>query len=104
QGEDAEMPKEKQASKPKPPVKNAATQNQAQGNPIGKPVAVEKKVTSPVAEPESESMANSGLSENYKKQILALSSQGMSVMEISKQLGLGQGEVKLVIDLFKGKK
>jgi len=37
-------------------------------------------------------------------QILELHSQGKSVLEISKMLGLGQGEVKLVIDLYKGKK
>jgi len=37
-------------------------------------------------------------------QILELYSQGKSVLEISKMLGLGQGEVKLVIDLYKGKK
>ena len=34
--------------------------------------------------------------------ILALWKQGMSVIDISKHLGIGQGEVKLVIDLFKG--
>lgn len=44
------------------------------------------------------------LSSNNNTQILELYSQGKSVMEISKLLGLGQGEVKLVIDLFKGKK
>lgn len=43
-------------------------------------------------------------SSNNNSQILALHSQGKSIMEISKLLGLGQGEVKLVIDLFKGKK
>lgn len=35
--------------------------------------------------------------------ILNLYSQGKSVVEISKHLGIGQGEVKLVIDLFKDK-
>ncbi|TAH69614.1 MAG: hypothetical protein EWM47_06480 [Anaerolineaceae bacterium] len=34
-------------------------------------------------------------------EILKLHSQGKSVLEIAKQLGIGQGEVKLVIDLFK---
>ena len=33
-------------------------------------------------------------------EILELCRQGKSVLEISKQLGIGQGEVKLVIDLF----
>ncbi len=49
------------------------------------------------------SMVN-GLNANNNTQILSLHSQGKSVIEISKLLGLGQGEVKLVIDLFKGKK
>jgi hypothetical protein len=44
------------------------------------------------------------LNSNNNSQILALYSQGKSIMEISKLLSLGQGEVKLVIDLFKGKK
>ncbi len=46
----------------------------------------------------------SNLSSNNNSEILALYSQGRTVIEISKLLGLGQGEVKLVIDLFKGKK
>lgn len=41
---------------------------------------------------------------NNNDQILALYSQGKSIIEISKLLGLGQGEVKLVIDLFRGRK
>lgn len=34
--------------------------------------------------------------------ILNLWKEGKSILEISKQLGIGQGEVKLVVDLFKG--
>ncbi|CRZ34533.1 hypothetical protein DFR55_101299 [Herbinix hemicellulosilytica] len=34
------------------------------------------------------------------EEILNLHSQGMSILEISKKLGIGQGEVKLIIDLF----
>lgn len=44
------------------------------------------------------------LSSNNNTRILELYSHGKSIIEISKLLGLGQGEVKLVIDLFKGKK
>lgn len=51
-----------------------------------------------------ESSMVDGLNANNNTQILSLYSQGRSVIEISKLLGLGQGEVKLVIDLFKGKK
>lgn len=39
---------------------------------------------------------------NQNEKILKLSEEGKSVLEISKELGLGQGEVKLVIDLFQG--
>ncbi len=37
---------------------------------------------------------------NQKENILSLHKLNMSVLEISKQLGIGQGEVKLVIDLY----
>jgi DNA-binding NarL/FixJ family response regulator len=52
----------------------------------------------------SSGISNSASSLNNNQQILELYSQGKSVLEISKLLDLGQGEVKLVIDLFKGKK
>ncbi|MDF2472639.1 MAG: hypothetical protein K0R21_421 [Anaerocolumna sp.] len=39
--------------------------------------------------------------ENNNKVILDLYKQGKSILEISKMLEIGQGEVKLVIDLFK---
>lgn len=51
-----------------------------------------------------ETTASDILNSNNNKNILTLHSQGKSVVEISKMLGLGQGEVKLVIDLYKGKK
>lgn len=41
---------------------------------------------------------------NKKEVILSLYREGKSNVEIAKTLGLGVGEVKLVIDLFKGKK
>ena len=40
------------------------------------------------------------LIENNTKEILALHRKGKSVVEISKVLGLGQGEVRLVVDLY----
>lgn len=40
--------------------------------------------------------------DNQNTEILKLYKQGNSVMEIAKILGMGQGEVKLVIDLFQG--
>lgn len=41
-----------------------------------------------------------GSKENHNKEIIALYKDGASVMEIAKALDLGQGEVKLVIDLY----
>ena len=38
------------------------------------------------------------------REILKLYKQGKSVIEIAKTLGIGVGEVRLVIDLFKGTK
>lgn len=42
--------------------------------------------------------------QNNNKEILDLYNQGKTNIEIAKQLGLGMGEVKLVIDLFKTRK
>jgi len=88
-------------------VKSVKTQaatkslNQANTEQVEKPM---KPIHRP-APTSSEVSTVSGLSSNNNNtQILSLYSQGRSVVEISKLLGLGQGEVKLVIDLFKGKK
>lgn len=40
--------------------------------------------------------------ENNNHVILELYNEGKTIMEIAKLLGKGQGEVKLVIDLFQG--
>lgn len=42
--------------------------------------------------------------ENANEIILELKKSGMSIIEIAKQLGLGVGEVKLVVDLYEGGK
>ena len=39
---------------------------------------------------------------NNNEEILALHREGKSNMAIARELGLGIGEVKLVIDLYKG--
>lgn len=46
----------------------------------------------------------SGTQSDRNEQILTLHGEGKSIVEISKMLGLGQGEVKLVIDLYQGAK
>lgn len=84
------------------PVKNVKSQANV------KPVAEERekavKKPIPKGNPDQELPVLQNLSMNNNEQILALYSKGKSIMEISKLLSLGQGEVKLVIDLFKGKK
>lgn len=52
-------------------------------------------------EPELEESA-AGEKENHNKEILALHRKGMSDVEIARKFGLGLGEVKLVIGLYKG--
>lgn len=49
-------------------------------------------------EPENEDMGN------HNQRILELYKQGKSYVEIARELGLGLGEVKLVIELFRGEK
>ncbi|HWT76158.1 MAG TPA: DUF6115 domain-containing protein [Mobilitalea sp.] len=75
--------------------KNAPTQAQSL-----MPAKEEKQPKDEVAE----AIQINSLNSNNNTQILSLYSQGKSVVEISKLLGLGQGEVKLVIELFRGKK
>jgi hypothetical protein len=83
-----------------------ATKPQLQEKSASQGVRIEKqlKTTVPQADLSQDMPVINSLSSNNNTQILALYSQGKSVMEISKLLGLGQGEVKLVIDLYKGKK
>ena len=48
------------------------------------------------------SFMNSRKNGNNNERILELHNQGKSNVAIAKELGLGVGEVKLVIDLFEG--
>lgn len=74
--------------------------------PIGKqmliaPVQQQKKEEAkPVTEKKEQISSEEALLENNTKEILALHRKGKSVVEISKALGLGQGEVRLVVDLY----
>lgn len=73
--------------------------------PVTQAARIEKTVnTAADAKPAQERNAPAGLEGNQNTEILSLYSKGKSIVEISKLLELGQGEVKLVIDLFKGKK
>lgn len=53
-------------------------------------------------QPEQVVQAEMKEKQNRNDEILTLHKQGMSVLEISKTLDMGQGEVKLIIDLFQG--
>jgi hypothetical protein len=77
--------------------------NQMPSKSVNQASQLDKPMNTPTEATQELSTLNS-LSSNNNTEILALYSHGRSVMEISKLLGLGQGEVKLVIDLFKGKK
>ena len=54
------------------------------------------------AEPATGEMEEQPEQTNHNEKILALYSQGKSYGEIAKELGLGQGEVRLVVGLYKG--
>jgi hypothetical protein len=65
---------------------------------------LEKPVKTPTAATPLQDISTvNTIGSNNNSHILTLYSQGKSVMEISKLLDLGQGEVKLVIELFRGK-
>jgi hypothetical protein len=95
-------------TKTKNEQKNAEKEmkNLAPAKPVTQADSIEKKGKAAAEQTaknqEISSQSASGINNNT--QILSLYSEGKSIMEISKLLDLGQGEVKLVIDLFKGKK
>ncbi|HCA70796.1 MAG TPA: hypothetical protein DEP17_10620, partial [Lachnospiraceae bacterium] len=80
---------------------NSAVKNEVQAPPKPKP-PVKPAATPSNASIETDTAENK--TANNNKKILSLYSEGRSIVEISKLLDLGQGEVKLVIDLFYGKK
>ncbi len=63
----------------------------------------ENKVNIFVDKNDSNSLQTSSMP-NKNEKILELFNSGKSLIEISKQLGIGQGEVKLVVDLYRGNK
>ena len=72
--------------------------------PKKKPAAKNKKAESArkVTDLEAKVHSVETVEGNQNEQILKLYEAGKSILEISRELGLGQGEVKLVIDLFQG--
>ena len=55
----------------------------------------------PAAAPSTASSSFTGHTGNSNDKILAMAEQGLDTVQIAKTLGLGVGEVKLVLDLFK---
>ena len=74
--------------------------------PIGKQMLIapvqqsKKEEKRPDTEKKEPMLSVEELLENNTKEILALHRKGKSVVEISKALGLGQGEVRLIVDLY----
>lgn len=94
---------EKTAAKPAKPAEKAKPVKPAENKP--KKPAKAKKETKPQQTQESGDIALSLQpitdSSNKNERVLALHKQGKSNVAIAKELGLGVGEVKLIIDLFK---
>lgn len=78
------------ATKRKPPVKKTAIKNSGSNN---------TKAVEAIPNIEIQFDAESNMGSN-KEKILSLHNEGKSNMAIAKSLGLGIGEVKLIIDLF----
>ena len=94
---------EKTVAKPAKPSEKAKPVKPAENKP--KKPAKAKKETKPQQTQESGDIALSLQpitdSSNKNERVLALHKQGKSNVAIAKELGLGVGEVKLIIDLFK---
>ncbi len=82
----------------------------ASGKNSGKQKTVEKQISVPKSRKETDKTVKEpneyipeiaeGEEDNKNRKIIELYRQKKTILEISKQLGLGQGEVKLVIDLY----
>ncbi len=72
-------------------------------NPVPVPIYVqEEEVFQDSQEPEEEEEITGNGCINQNQNILELYQQGIGITDIARQLKLGVGEVKLVIDLYKG--
>lgn len=92
---------------PAPVVPDSIAGRQAGTSGKAKPAAAKAGGTSGVALSKSRAQDTAGAQDdsqegtfNRNDEIIALYKKGKSVMEISKLLGIGQGEVKLIINLY----
>ena len=89
-------------------AQNTVTQNAAASNMPTRNMPAQNMTASNVAMP-SQNLSNTDVQSsrvydiseiNHNPQILRLYKSGKDIVEIAKELGLGKGEVKLVIDLY----
>ena len=82
----------------------ASQEKQNQADPFEETMQAIDEMDVDFAELELEQEKPASEDENANEIILELKKSGMSIIEIAKQLGLGVGEVKLVVDLYEGGK
>lgn len=86
-------------------MKNADKQKKVLEESVIQPVRTEGKTVSagkiPATKSEHKNLDNLDTGSNSNQKILELYSNGFSIVDISKTLEIGQGEVKLVVDLYK---
>lgn len=93
----------KRTTKPKSADADDVKENVSQGESIEKPVSgTVQETVEKEAQVDNEKQEKPVSNENKKEAVLSLYNDGRSVVEIAKTLGIGVGEVKLVLDLFKG--
>lgn len=88
-------------AKEAPRVDRAAI-NEQQVHPQSQAMRMEKTVSKSIQELKQSVEQSIPKKENNNDKILRLYKSGLSSVDIAKELGLGVGEVKLVINLFKG--
>lgn len=77
---------------------NQQSQNQMPDNATEVEEAIREMEETPIPEEAKEELENV----DNKDMILEMHKAGLSILEIAKHLGLGVGEVKLVVDLYQG--
>lgn len=115
--EDVEKQNEKQATTSKPKKTPSKAKTTTNKNNQKASAQKDSKNTDDVTKKENDNVVDTDIAKmaenttiefetgsNNNKQILDLHNAGKSNIEIARELGLGMGEVKLVIDLFRGGK
>lgn len=93
----------KRTTKPKSADADDVKEDVSQSESIEKPVSgTVQETVEKEAQVDNEKQEKPVSNENKKEAVLSLYNDGRSVVEIAKTLGIGVGEVKLVLDLFKG--